>query len=344
MFSFSFNKKSQDIFKDKHYPKLRRIFHNYNTPDWTYNYHLHKNSTEIVYIANGKATYTIDMETFILEKGHILIMEKGVLHSISSDTEKPVDAWTIIIDDYTINGFSESNRLLNSSTYAIIKTGIHDLLIKSIMEEIRTLCIDETLISQFTCNMLATSLVSLIYGLLPEENLSIEKKKSSFVRDILVYISEHYNEPITLKKLSDVFHVSAGHISHAFTKEYTVSPINYAIDLRICEAKLLLLNTDESLTSISNKVGYTNISHFSNIFTNRVNCSPLEFREKHSKSKKNSSKAKSYDMNSQNTVLVSKNTYDEIQELKDTIDKLKNENNILQKAMTILASENITND
>ena len=106
----------------------------------------------------------------------------------------------------------------------------------------------------------------------------------------------------------------------------------------------ILLNTDESLTSISNKVGYTNISHFSNIFTSRVNCSPLEFREKHSKSKKNSSKAKSYDMNSQNTVLVSKNTYDEIQELKDNIDKLKNENNILQKAMTILASENITND
>lgn len=344
MFSFSFNKKTQDIFKDKNYPKLERIFHNYNTPNWTYNYHLHKNSTEIVYIADGKATYTIDMETFVLEKGQILIMEKGVLHSITSDKENPVDAWTIIINDYMINGFSEYNKLLNSGTYAIIKAGIHDSFIKSIMEQIRILCIDETTFSQFTCNMLSASLVSLIYDLLPEENLIIEKKTSSFVRDILVYISEHYNEPITLKKLSEVFHMSAGHISHAFTKEYTVSPINYAIDLRICEAKLLLLNTDESLTSISNKVGYTNISHFSKIFSKRVNCSPLEFREKYSKTKNNISNFESSNIDTKNKNFVCKNTRNEIQELKDNINKLKNDNEILKKAMTILVNENNKNN
>ena len=61
MFSYDFTPKDNNIFEDNKQPKLLRLCHNFNNPGWVYNYHLHKNATEIVYIANGKAEYTIDM-------------------------------------------------------------------------------------------------------------------------------------------------------------------------------------------------------------------------------------------------------------------------------------------
>lgn len=279
MFSYDFTNKPEDIFFDKRYPNLVRLCRNCNNPGWTYNYHIHKDATEIVYIADGKAEYTVNMETHQLEKGQLLIIEKGVLHSIKSDKDNPVDAWTCIINNYRLKNFLDATQMLSCKMYKIINTGEHEDFIKHTLTEMRTFCLMETNISHFTCNALLTSLVSVIFNLLPKENHCNKNLKSSFVKDILIYISEHYTEPITIKQLSEIFHMSPSYISHAFVREYGVSPINYVIDRRICEAKWLFINTNESLTSISQKVGYDNISYFSKLFTKRVNYSPLEYRE-----------------------------------------------------------------
>ena len=130
--------------------------------------------------------------------------------------------------------------------------------------------------------MLAASLIAFIFSLLPAEEITDKKRKASFVKDILIYIGEHYTEAITITKLSKVFHMSPSYISHMFAKEFNVSPINYAIDLRLCEAKWLLINTNNSVTSISKKVGYENPAHFSNMFEKRIGCLPLEYRNLHS--------------------------------------------------------------
>lgn len=337
MFSYDFTPKDNNIFEYNKQPKLLRLCHNFSNPGWVYNYHLHKNATEIVYIADGKAEYTIDMNTFTLEKGQILIIEKGVLHSITSDKDHPADAWTCIIDNYKITNNNEDVMLLPNKTFHIMHTGIHEEFIKNTFKEMYTLCLNNNSISHGVCDILATSLASTIYNLIPHEEESNQNNNSSFIRDVLVYISEHYTEKITLKKLSEVFHVSTGHISHSFTKEYGVSPINYAIDLRVCDAKLMLINSDESLVSIAKKVGYDNPTHFTKIFTNRVKCSPTEYREFHNK------RNNSTFINSSLTNCINANTdnsLNEIYQLKKDFEKIKEENEILQKAMSILASKN----
>ncbi|MFR2264882.1 AraC family transcriptional regulator [Clostridium sp. 29_15] len=337
MFSYDFTPKDNNIFEDNKQPKLLRLCHNFNNPGWVYNYHLHKNATEIVYIANGKAEYTVDMNTFTLEKGQILIMEKGVLHSITSDKDYPADAWTCIIGNYKITYNTEDVMLLPNKTFHIMNAGIHEDFIKNTFKEIYNLCLNNNSISHGVCDILATSLTSTLYHLIPHEEESSENNHSSFIRDVLVYISEHYTEKITLKKLSEVFHISTGHISHSFTKEYGVSPINYAIDLRICDAKLMLINSTESLVSIARKVGYDNPTHFTNIFTNRVNCSPTEYREFHNK--KNNYNF--VDDSSTSCININiDNSLKEVHELKKDFEKIKEENEILQKAMSILARKN----
>ncbi|MFT8350211.1 AraC family transcriptional regulator [Clostridium saccharoperbutylacetonicum] len=279
MFSYNFDQKFEDIFEDNKYPKMVRLCHNYNNPGWTYNYHIHKDATEIVYIADGKAEYTIDMTKYILEKGQLLILEKGILHSIASDKKEPIDAWTCIINNYKLKAFTDDTRMLFSDMHQIISASSNENFIKSVMEEISFLCLQKTPSANFICNLLATSLVSVVFELLPKEKKSDRKLESSFIRDILIYIGEHYRETITIKQLSKIFHMSPGHISHSFAKEYGISPINYSIDLKMCEAKWLLINTTESLTSISEKIGYDNATHFTNMFIKRLNYSPLEYRK-----------------------------------------------------------------
>lgn len=279
MFSHNFDKSMEDIFEDKKYPKIARLCHNHDNPGWTYHHHIHKDATEIVYIADGKAEYTIDMTNHIVQKGQILVIEKGMVHSINSDKNEPVDAWTCIIDNYKLKEFEEDTQLLFSNSYQIIPAGASENFIKYAMEEIYFLWLQKTPHASSICNLLAAALGAVVFELLPKKEESEKHTKSSFARDILIFIGEHYKEAITLKHLSEVFHISPGHISHTFAKEYGVSPINYAIDLRMCEAKWMLINTEESLASISQRIGYDNPTHFTNMFVKRLNYSPLEYRK-----------------------------------------------------------------
>lgn len=282
MFSKDFDNSFEEIFENNQYPKLKRLSHVNNNATWTHNYHIHKDSTEIVYIVDGKAHFTIDMESFSLEKGNILILEKGVLHSIKSDKENPVDSWTCLISDYKLNGLNEQNKLLYSSNFKILDMKEHTTFITSLIKELYSLSLNKTAYSDSICNLLSASLLAFIFSLLPPEPIINKKGKASFVKDILIYIGEHYTEHITISKLSKVFHMSPSYISHMFSKEFGISPINYAIDLRLCEAKWLLINTNDSLTSISEKIGYENTAHFSNMFEKRIGCLPLEYRNLHS--------------------------------------------------------------
>ena len=56
-------------------------------------------------------------------------------------------------------------------------------------------------------------------------------------------IDERYQEPLTLDQLAEAAHVSKYYLSHAFTEDYGISPINYLIARRIEESRSCLLYT-----------------------------------------------------------------------------------------------------
>ena len=73
-------------------------------------------------------------------------------------------------------------------------------------------------------------------------------------------------------------HINKYYLAHAFQKEYNISPINYLLRRRISESKALLASTDHSLTQISELVGFSSPSYFSQSFRRLEGISPIEYR------------------------------------------------------------------
>lgn len=267
---------SKPIFEK--YPILATLSHSFNNPNWSYPYHVHKDVTELIYFSKGKADYQINTEVFHVQKGDLLIVNKGCIHSITSDHKEPISCWTCSIKDFKFTNQSELFLPMDKKPYQ--KAGIHEPIIASIFHELEFFSKQESDDSITTCNILAASLATIFYNIYKTAQKDTFVKKASFVQDILFYINENYAQSISLKSLSEVFHMSPDHISHKFSEVYGISPINYVIERRISEAKWMLINTKDSLTSISLQVGYENTTHFSNLFLKRVGYAPLLFREK----------------------------------------------------------------
>ena len=59
-----------------------------------------------------------------------------------------------------------------------------------------------------------------------------------------------------------------------------MSPINYLISRRIEESRFLLRETDHTLTLISQMLGFSSLSYFSQCFRRVEGISPMEYRKR----------------------------------------------------------------
>ena len=92
------------------------------------------------------------------------------------------------------------------------------------------------------------------------------------------YIDEHFKERLSLDDLAELAHVSKYYLSHAFTREYGVSPISYLLERRIRESLYLLSETRLTLAEISGVLGFSSPSYFSQSFRRSRGTTPMAYR------------------------------------------------------------------
>lgn len=285
MFLESFrDREREDIFDPGHHLILSRLSHSCDDPRWSYQYHLHSDETELVYIAGGEGTLSINTNTYSLKKGSILVVERGAIHSLTSDEVQPLDCWTCAISGYKLSVLPEAGFFLPPNVCPATEAGECEGVIKELFYELDHMRGFGSAPAFAICDLLAAALAAVYYEqYYASPQTELQQSGAYFVRDILTYLNENYASRITLHQLSQEFHISAAHISHEFTRVYGVSPINYVIARRMNEAAWLLLHTQDTLVSIARQVGYDNASHFAKLFCKRMGLPPLEFREKYEK-------------------------------------------------------------
>lgn len=96
--------------------------------------------------------------------------------------------------------------------------------------------------------------------------------------NLIQYVDAHFTEDMSREHLSELFYFDQDYITRIFKKETGMSFKNYVIEKRLRLAKDLLLDTDEPINMISQKVGYDNYSYFTRLFKKSFGVTPVEFR------------------------------------------------------------------
>lgn len=92
------------------------------------------------------------------------------------------------------------------------------------------------------------------------------------------YIHKHYKESIRLETLAQIEHYHPAYYSAWFKKKTGKSPKGYISDLRLKEAKHLLMSTSWSMSVISGELGFENSSSFTRWFTRSEGIAPQKYR------------------------------------------------------------------
>lgn len=108
-----------------------------------------------------------------------------------------------------------------------------------------------------------------------------EVEKLRNLLPIAAYIDENYANAITLDTLSNLIGYSKYELCHKFKSATGRTVVDYINHVRLCRAKSLLENTDNSITEIALCCGFSSVQYFHKVFKKYQGSSPRVYRLEH---------------------------------------------------------------
>jgi AraC family transcriptional regulator len=129
--------------------------------------------------------------------------------------------------------------------------------------------------------LLAHELLRLNNGAREQSNAGAYLRGGLAVRQrnrVADYLEEHLDGNVSLATLAELAQLSRFHFSRAFKQSFGVPPHRYLVRRRLERAKVLLADTDTSVTEIAMAVGYLDTSSFTTAFRKHTGLTPTRYR------------------------------------------------------------------
>ncbi len=250
-------------------------------------YHFH-DSYEIFYLLSGTRNYFINDRTYKVEKGDLVLINKGHLHKTTYGGSLMHERILIIFDEAYIQGISSlgadidllqafhqnANLIrLQKAEQATVERYLFNIIKEtkgkdSGHETYVRLAMGELLIF-ITRKATHTHSTSGVNG----------NHMHGKISEIILYLNTHYMKKITLESISEDFYISPYHLSRTFKKATGFTFTEYLNSLRIREAQRLLKESFSNVSKIAEKVGYESQTHFGRVFKRITGLSPLQYRK-----------------------------------------------------------------
>ena len=255
-------------------------------------WHWHS-ALEIDYVEEGEAEFHTLSQNFTVKKGQLIFINSNVIHSVSSNSSSGCKLYAhlfhpkFLCGTYTSIFFSQYILPVIRRTDLPVLQIVPDTYQGLRMAESFLQAVELSRREPFGYELLLRSELSGFWLLLLEKILSIPEsgiKKSGLdtdrLKQMLTYIHQNYSQHITLDMIAASASISTRECSRCFQRCLKLSPVTYLNQYRIHQAASQLLNTTDTVLTISENCGFSSGSYFGKLFHRVMGCTPKEYRKK----------------------------------------------------------------
>lgn len=242
------------------------------------------NSIEILYITSGSLQVDIGKYSYNLKEDDCILINSEHVHSthcIDGNTsillQIPSGLLKRYIPNYK-NYYFDLNINPNDSDNNKNLDKLKDIL-KS-MKELKTSSCEvahlhfASLLFEFLLLLYNNFRVTIANDKLNHSNVSL-----SNLQPVLEFTKLNYNTHISIKEVADVAHLQPEYFCRKFKQYMGQTYLDYLNEIRLSHIYMDLLNTNESISNIMERHGFSNYKLFYKIFKEKFNCTPREVRK-----------------------------------------------------------------
>lgn len=213
----------------------------------------------------------------LLEQGN----EKGMAMAIrmgdwETTRQHFLALWTDLPAEQKLNAADIRMKLLEVSAIAsraAIEGGVKP-------EEITSLSIpsDKEIMSMNSLSKVHEHSLAWLGELVGRVRASREFRNASLVEKAVRFVEENYHQELSLEDVARQVYLSPCYFSRLFKQVKGWSFSEYLTQVRMEEARRLLVNTDCQISEIATRVGYRDARYFSQVFKRNEGCTPISYR------------------------------------------------------------------
>lgn len=226
-------------------------------------------------VASGKGTYITPDGSFELNAGDMFLIRPYTEIEYFADGNDP---WEYLWVNFT---GTDAEGLLKRTDFTAENPVMHDCNdeIKSAMADI--------IANAGTTRYEAAGLTGRLYILLSllmkhshrkSSHSPREQEKRRIIKAAKDFVATNYPLPVSVEDIAQAASVSRTTLFRVFKSELNTTPVDYLTAYRMAQAKILLSETDLSVTAVARSAGYEDNLYFSRVFRKITGTTPTEYR------------------------------------------------------------------
>ncbi|MBQ6706008.1 MAG: helix-turn-helix transcriptional regulator [Clostridia bacterium] len=224
---------------------------------------------EALYVRSGMAKQQINVDSFVIAPGDVVIIRARDAHSTECISEGGCD---IDYVQFTADILPDFKQATNAISSKILRCS--DNKIRDIFDTLRQAKDSQ----EYGRELISVGLIYLLCGNIV--NMIDYKQKSypSVIDKICKYIEG--SDDIRLESVASHFNYSKEHVSRVFHKELGISYRDYCNEIKMKKATVLLSGDFISIKEIAWMTGYSDESSFVRAFKRKYGITPDAFRRR----------------------------------------------------------------
>ena len=233
--------------------------------------HLHHH-IEVAVMLDGHAVAFADTEHETLESGDIFIAFPNQIHGYENSEQCRAVVFIIPVVPYlsayrdTLEQRIPADPVLHAGQWE--GCGVRALLDMALREA----PVPDSPLMQGYILLIVGKLLPLLQLVAPPAEYP------NALHPLLMYLNDHYTEPLTRKEVAAAVGYNESYISHLFSDTLHTTLTDYITSLRIEDAAHLLTTSSQSISQIAGSLGFGSIRSFNRAFLSRMHLSPSAYR------------------------------------------------------------------
>lgn len=241
---------------------------------------------EIYYLLSGTRKIFIEDSIYKLKKGDLILIRKGAIHRTTYLSDESHERIVLKVSEEMVNEVFElaggewKNRLFEYPHFTLPET--RQEYLHGLLQKLEHEWDNQDELSPLTARGYIHEL--LIYLLRYQKRRDVTQISQLDTTDESIqkaarYIRRHFNQPISLEKAAALVNMSPTYFSKKFKRATGFGFKEYLLKLRLQEAALRLISTDESVTEIALRCGFNDSNYFGAVFKKEFGTPPLQYRK-----------------------------------------------------------------
>lgn len=218
-----------------------------------------RSSFGLSFCQSGQITYCMNGKEFVSDRNHAVLLPQGGTYRLKRD-ESGIFPLINFLCDGPMPDEIQSIPLANPEACLKACDKLKDLfLFKK---------------SHYRIYCCFYEILDMVFG--------SEAQEDHPLANMIEYIEKHISDPLlSNEQLARQIGFSEVYLRKLFLKQYSTTPKQYILDIRLQKAKQLLTDTPFSVTAIAEECGFSSVFHFCRAFRQKVGMTPTEYSKRY---------------------------------------------------------------